>query len=154
LAQAGVRFDNIQPRGLFDGAFGSALSPRLNLTLEILDGIWLRGGYGVTVKSPTLSQLFPDRKYFDLVGFNYFAPNPAERLVMITTRVVEPKNPHSRYFSATKSEIGVDLSIGGISANVVAFRENTAGAFGINRIACGAHLSSLSPCFCASRTPA
>jgi len=134
LAQAGLRFDNIQPRGVFDGTFGSALSPRLNLTLEILDGIWLRGGYGVTVKSPTLSQLFPDRKYFDLVGFNYFAPNPAERLVMITTRVVEPKNPNARYFSATKSEIGVDLSIGGMSANVVAFRENTAGAFGINRL--------------------
>lgn len=134
LAQLGVRFDNIQPQGLFSGMFGEALSPRLNAMLEVVSGVWLRGGYGVTVKSPTLSQLYPDRKYFDLVGFNYFAPNPAERLVMITTRVVEPRNPNARYFSATKSELGVDFSLGGITANVVAFRETTTGAFGINRL--------------------
>ncbi len=134
LMQLGARFDNIQPQGLFRGTFGEAISPRLNATVEIMDGIWLRGGYGLTVKSPTLSQLYPDRKYFDLVGFNYFAPNPAERLVMITTRVIEPKNPNARYFSATKTELGVDVSISGVTANVVAFRENTTGAFGINRL--------------------
>lgn len=68
LVQLGARFDNIQPQGLFRGTFGEAISPRLNATVEIIDGIWLRGGFGVTVKSPTLSQLYPDRKYFDLVA--------------------------------------------------------------------------------------
>ncbi len=134
LAQVGVRFDNIQPTGLFSGRFGAALSPRVNATLELLNGVWLRGGYGTTVKSPTLSQLFPDRKYFDLVGFNYFAPNPAERLTMITTRVIEPQNPNARFFSATKAELGIDVSLGGVTANVVAFREVTDNAFGISRL--------------------
>ncbi|MFN3394229.1 MAG: TonB-dependent receptor domain-containing protein, partial [Candidatus Thermochlorobacter sp.] len=118
LVQLGARFDNIEPQGLFRGTFGEAISPRLNATVEVIDGIWLRGGYGVTVKSPTLSQLYPERKYFDLVGFNYFAPNPAERLVMITTRVIEPKNPNARYFSATKTELGLDVSISGVTAKV------------------------------------
>lgn len=61
---AGVRFDKV---------FGlkGDFAPRINASYEILPGaLSIRGGYGVTLKSPSLGYLYPDNAYFDILNFN------------------------------------------------------------------------------------
>jgi hypothetical protein len=134
LAQAGFRFDNVNPTSPVQGELGTVIAPRLNATAELFNGVWLRGGYGITAKSPTLSFLNPDPRFFDLVGFNYFPPNPAERLLIITTRVVQPDVSTARLYRSTKLDGGIDISLKKFSASLTVFREQTDGAFGTNRL--------------------
>ncbi|MBC8044731.1 MAG: TonB-dependent receptor plug domain-containing protein [Rhizobacter sp.] len=132
---AGVRFDNVQPRTPFDGLFGTVIAPRLNASLEVAGGAWLRGGYGITAKAPTLSVLYPGPRYFDIVNLNYYSLTPSERLTIITTRVLQPETQTLRAATATKSELGAEVNFGGASATLTLFEERTLNAFGTNRLA-------------------
>jgi len=133
MLQAGIRLDNVSPTGIFNSRYKTILSPRINAGFEVSKGIWVRGGYGVAAKAPTLNFLYPGTRYFDLVGFNYFAANPAERLVVITTRTInlddQPINP----YTAEKWEMGLDLNKKSWKLALAAFIETTTGAVGFNR---------------------
>ena len=133
LISTGLRFDNIAPTGIFAGRFGSSLAPRINFSLEILPKLQLRGGFGLTTKSPTLSYLYPGLRYFDLVNFNYYASNPSERLVIITTKIFDANNTNLKAYRAKKFELGLDFDRNQFSGNLTAFVENMSGAFGTNR---------------------
>ncbi len=132
--QAGVRFDNIQPASLFTSRLDFVASPRINVALETMPGVFLRGGYGQMAKAPTLDVLYPGPRFFDLVNVNYFANNPAERLLLITTRVIDLDGQLIRPFRTQKAEIGFDGRIQQFQGAVTAFRETTTGAFGTNRL--------------------
>lgn len=131
--QAGLRYDNVAPRGPFRGAFGTEVQPRANAALEVVPGVRLRVGAGRAAKAPPLAYLHPGPRYFDLINLNYFAPNPAERLLVITTRVVTPSNEGARSFTSTKREMGLDGARRGILFSVAAFTESTRGAYGWDR---------------------
>jgi hypothetical protein len=135
IVQAGVRLDNVQPVSPFQSALGLVPAPRLNLALETLPGVYVRAGYGLTVKAPTLDVLYPGPRFFDLVNVNYFANNPAERLLLMTTRVIDPGSTRIRPFQSRKWEVGLDGDWRGFSGAVSVFREETTGAFGTNRFA-------------------
>lgn len=129
----GLRFDNIQPEGLFKGKFGQVLAPRLNLAVETFKHLRVKAGYGITAKAPTLSYLYPGNRYYDLVNYNYYATNPAERLVVISTMVFDTKNEQLRSYRAKKLEFGLDYDHNGFIAYLTGFREVTTGAFGTDR---------------------
>ena len=131
--QTGVRFDNVSPETPFRGEFGTVLAPRLNASAEILPGLHLRGGYGVTAKAPTFSVLYPGPRYFDVVNFSYFTTDPAERLAILTTAIVEPDNSGIRSYRTTKTEIGTYFDSGPLYVALTYFQENTTGAYGTNR---------------------
>ncbi|MCU0646536.1 MAG: TonB-dependent receptor [Gemmatimonadaceae bacterium] len=135
--QAGVRGDVIDPRGLRAPSVPGAIAPRVNAQLTLRDGVRVRGGAGVTVKAPTLAQRYPLPRWFDLVNFNYFAQNPAERLVIVTTRRLDARPTGLRAPRATKAELGLDLRRGAIEGSVVAFRERTSDAIGTTRVPVG-----------------
>ncbi|MGY4385764.1 hypothetical protein ACVWYN_002810 [Pedobacter sp. UYP24] len=130
---AGIRYDNIQPSSLFTGRFGNKLLPRINMAVEIWKNFRFKAGYGLTSKSPTLSFLYPGKRYVDLVNFNYYAANPTERLVVITTKVFDVNNEQLKSYTAEKFELGLDYEKNGFSGYITAYREGTNGAFGINR---------------------
>lgn len=139
VVQAGVRLDNVQPGRVgpvapFRPSLGLVPAPRLNVAFETLPGVFLRAGYGLTVKAPTLDVLFPGPRFFDLVNVNYFANNPAERLLLMTTRVIDPGNTRLRPFQSRKWEVGLDGDYRGFSGAVSLFHEETTGAFGTNRL--------------------
>ena len=131
--QAGVRFDNVAPTSPLAGRFGSVLAPRLNASVEVAPELRLRAGYGVAAKAPPLAYLYPGPRYFDLVNFSHYAADPAERLVIVTTRRVDPSNENARVFRATKAEAGMEWRRGGWEATAVLFRERTSGAYGWTR---------------------
>jgi hypothetical protein len=108
--------------------------PRLNATWEVAKGWWLRGGYGLTAKMPTLSYLYPGPRFYDLVNFNYFAPNPAERLVVITTRRIEPDTRQLRPYRAQKWEAGLDWQWAGSTGAITYFRDFTPNGYQFVRL--------------------
>ena len=83
-------------------------APRINASLTLGKGWQARAGFGVMAKMPTLSYLYPNPVFFDLVNFNYFAPNPAERLVILTTRKITPNTGALRPYQSKKWEAGID----------------------------------------------
>lgn len=106
--QAGVRFDNVQPQGLFSGEFGTVLAPRTNMSYEIVKNFSIRAGYGIAAKAPTLLYMYPQNAYYDLINFNHYAENPNERLVVLTTKVFDVQNRDLRIATNEKKEIGFD----------------------------------------------
>ncbi|GAA5220779.1 TonB-dependent receptor [Membranihabitans marinus] len=121
----GLRWDLISTQNLFAGNVGNILSPRFNLNYSILDHLSLRLGWGKASKSQTLSQLYPGKRYFDLVNFNYFANAPSERLVIITTKVLDLNHQDLKPFTSNKLEGGFTFNQGGWNLTLTAFYEKT-----------------------------
>ncbi|MGH7711134.1 MAG: hypothetical protein ACREOG_07610, partial [Gemmatimonadaceae bacterium] len=128
--QAGVRLD-----ALHSGAWwtlrtrDAVLQPRLNVELAPRPWLRLRGGVGVTAKQPGVADLYPAPQYFDVVNVNWFPPNPAERLAVLTTSIVDPTNAQLGYAVAHKNEVSVEVDLGatGAALSIVAFRDVTRG---------------------------
>lgn len=133
IGQFGVRSDNVAPVGVFRSRYKTITAPRINLAAEMIRNVWLRGGYGIAAKAPPLNFLYPGNRYFDLVNFNYFAVNPAERLAIITTRVIPLDGLKLDPYTAEKWELGFDVEQQYFSANVSFFNEITSNAIGTNR---------------------
>lgn len=122
--QLGLRYDVVQPENPLQGTFGSLLAPRFNASFELFQDFKITGGYGITAKAPTLVHLFPNPAYFDLVNFNYYAAEPSECLIMVTTRVFDTENHDLKISSNTKREVGFNYSRNNRRLTVTAFSEN------------------------------
>lgn len=136
-ARLGARLDLFDPTLAQGARHGSVLAPRANVEWRLTPHWQWRAGYGVTAKAPTLSQLYPLPRYFDLISFNYYPPAPSERLVMFTTRVVQPRGNAVRAVTAEKLETGLDLTVGSTRAMLTVFSEHTNGVFGNTRVPLG-----------------
>ena len=129
--EAGMRFNNYQPISLFEGEIETTIEPRINVKYEFLnkdnnrifDKLAIFGGYGIHSKSPTALYLYPDLAYYDLNSFNYFASNPAERLLLVTTRVLETNNPDLKPFKNNKYELGLEADVKKVNFRVNAYYE-------------------------------
>lgn len=108
--QAGLRYDNVQPKGLFGSSVGHVVAPRINFSYEVARNLNIRAGYGITAKAPTLLYLYPQNAYFDLLNLNYYADNPAERLVIVTTKVFSSTNNNLKIATNKKAELGFDFT--------------------------------------------
>jgi len=119
FVQAGLRYNNYQPESIFKSKLKASFEPRINLKYQILnsennsffENLCLFGGYGIQSKSPSISHLYPDKEYIDLMSFNYFSVNPDERLVLVTTRVLEKNNDDLEPILVKKYEAGLDGKI-------------------------------------------
>ena len=65
---AGQRMENIFVKGT-EYKDVSSLSPRFNIKWKLLDGLSLRGGWGVSEKLPSFYILFPEQQYRDIRTF-------------------------------------------------------------------------------------
>lgn len=133
IFQAGIRLDNVAPTHVFKSKYELVVSPRLNIAAQMAQNVWLRGGYGIAAKAVPLSYLYSGKRYFDLVNFNYFAVNPNERSVIVTTRSIDLDDLNIKPYTSEKFELGFDISNKKFTVNVSVFKENTVNAIGINR---------------------
>lgn len=126
VVSGGIRYDNIQPSGFLKSNFGTAWSPRLNGSFEVVRNFRLRAGYGITAKAPTLLYVYPENAYFDLISFNYYSNKPDESLVLINTRVFDTRNSNLKITKNHKKEVGFDWNFGeSRRLTVTAYHENT-----------------------------
>lgn len=130
--QGGVRLELLHAgRTWFSGVRDHLLQPRLNIELAPTRWFRLRAGAGRLAKAPALGSLYPGLQYYDLVNVNYYANNPAERLAVLTTRIVDATNPKLGYSRADKLEAGFEASLApGAEIVFTAFRERVTGAVG------------------------
>lgn len=131
----GLRFDNIEPESPLEGRFGTVISPRINISAEVIPNLQLIGGLGRTAKAPPLTFLYPNPQYFDVTNFSNYATDPAERKVIITTRKVEPDNSGMTAYTTDKAETGIAWQGEEFEATITGFAEITTGAYGYTRFA-------------------
>ncbi|WP_433900422.1 TonB-dependent receptor [Sphingobacterium puteale] len=125
--QAGLRMDQVQP---FRSDGMSALSPRINVSYDILPALTLRGGYGIATKAPTLNMLYPENAYFDVFSLNYYKQDPNEALALMTTRVYGTGNDQLKLAKSHKKELGIDWKIGqGQRMSVTAYHDKIDNAY-------------------------
>lgn len=120
---AGVRYDKV-----FDMKKGG-LAPRLNASYELIPGLWsIRGGYGITFKTPSLAYLYPDNAYFDILNFDNSAQSSfsdAQKFQIATTHVYSAANPDLELSKTYKWEVGTDFQIGQVRGSVTYFRDRS-----------------------------
>jgi ferric enterobactin receptor len=107
------------------------IQPRLNLEFAPFPALRIRAGAGRLAKVPSLASLYPGHQYYDLVNVNYYANNPAERLAVVTTRIVDKTNHDLGYSVADRLEAGLELNLpNGVQASVVGYHDRIRGAIG------------------------
>ncbi len=111
--------------------------PRLNLRLAFPSfRIWgqtaefaLSGGTGWHTKSPTMDQLYPALRYYDIVQLNYFHSNPDLRRINYVTYVIDPTNYALEAARNFKWEVRADLTLAGNRLSVTYFEEDMKSGF-------------------------
>lgn len=129
--QLGLRLDGLHEQGawlpkLRDGA----LQPRLWGELAPQPWLRLRGGWGLTAKTPSIGDLSPAPQYNDVINVNWYANQPDERLAVLTTSIVDPTNADLGFSTASKAEAGVEVEGRGSVISLVAFRDRIEGGVG------------------------
>lgn len=128
--QAGVRYDHASE-------VGGIVTPRLNGSMEVLPNtLWIRGGYGVAAKMPTLLYLHPEQAYFEYKNIDEIGSSkiPADQQLFITTtKVYDVTNRNLKIATNRKAEVGADLKLGQMTFTVTAFRENLKNGYSLNK---------------------
>ena len=140
--QAGVRVNNFQPDGFLHSEVGFYTEPRINVKYQLLKrdkdklfhNLSVRYSYGINVKSPTLMHLYPDAAYLDKLSFNYYSNNAEDRLVVVSTKVVETDGNHLKASKNIKQELGLDFSVKGINVSLTGYHEKGSGGFEFTNI--------------------
>jgi hypothetical protein len=128
--QAGVRYDNTS-------VVGGIVSPRFNGSIEVLPNtLWLRGGYGITAKMPTLLYLYPEQAYFEYININELTSSKIpedERLYITTTKVYDASNSNLKIATNHKAEAGVDLKLGQMTFSVTGYAERLKNGYSLSK---------------------
>ncbi len=136
--QAGIRFTNVQPDGLFSSSEETTmLDPRFNARYTVIDNgkgalshLALRGGYGIFSKAPSLLYLYPDKAYWDKTGLSYYDPVAMSGTFVVTTKVFEnPRNENLIPAENRKLEAGFDMTVSNIDINVTLYSEKMENGF-------------------------
>ena len=136
---AGLRNDNTIIEG---SAYGvtSSLSPRFNAKYTVFDSkgrrdalfnsLSFRGSWGVAVKQPSFSILYPVPSYLDI---NVFTSTASADNVVYRAYYVHPRaiqyNADLRWQRNHQAEFGIDTDIAGNKVSLVAFYNKTIGAY-------------------------
>ncbi len=128
--QAGVRYDHASK-------VGGIVSPRFNGSFELIPNkLWIRGGYGVTAKMPTLLYLHPEQAYFEYKNLDEIGSSKIpedEQLFITTTKVYDASNRNLKIATNRKAEAGIDMKLGQMTFSVTAFRERLKNGYSLNK---------------------
>ena len=136
---AGLRADNTFIKG---SAYGttSSLSPRFNVKYTVLDSfgrsrefvreLAVRASWGVAVKLPSFSVLFPTPSYQDINVFTATATadNTVYRAYYVLPRTIE-YNPALRWQRNRQGEAGIEANLAGTRVSLAAFYNQTLNAY-------------------------
>lgn len=132
ILQTGLRYNNYQPINLFKSSLKQNIEPRINIMYDILNNnellfskLSLFVAYGIQSKSPSITHIYPDVAYFDLISFNYFSDNYKERLLLVDTKIFDTKNKNLQAIVTNKYELGLQGQIKNIKFNFTAYYEKT-----------------------------
>ena len=132
--QAGLRYDVLPGAPMKKN---DVLSPRLNLSAELIpERLWVRAGYGVTAKAPSVLYLYPEKAYYDIQYFsNAATAGIAEenRVDIIGTRVFDTRNRELGMATNIKKEVGLDLELGAVTISATAYHEKLKNGYALQQ---------------------
>lgn len=124
--QVGVRWTVVQP---WRNERMMALSPRLNIAVNLVRYLSLRLGYGISEKVPSLQDLYPSPDYYDF--YNMSVSDGQKSYYLYSTRVFDNKPVSIKTMRGTKYELGFDVRLdNGMSFSVVGYHEKVSRCFG------------------------
>ena len=132
--QAGFRLDLLhRGRSWFSSVRDNAFQPRLNVEYAPQPWLRLRAGAGRMAKTPALASLYPSPQYYDVVNVNWYANDPAERLAVLTTSILDPTNPSLGFSKADRAEVGLEADVPsvGMQFSLVGYLDQLNGGVGI-----------------------
>lgn len=110
----GVRYDNMLERyNLF--------SPRLSGSIGFLDQFRVNAAWGLSYKAPSMATLYPGPTYFDIVNYMDYATDPAERIAVVTTYVIDGDNTHLEPSKGDTKEITLEWDKNDYSLRLTGF---------------------------------
>lgn len=136
---AGLRSDNTIIRG---SAYGltSSLSPRFNVKYTVFDGtgrankflreLSFRASWGVAVKQPSFSILYPTPSYLDVNVFTSTASadNTVYRAYYVNPRTLQ-YNASLRWQRNQQAEVGAEANLGGVKLSLTGYFNRTLDAY-------------------------
>lgn len=132
---AGLRWDNtIVPTSAY--GITSSLSPRFNAKYTVLSAqnrgrkflreLSFRGSWGIAVKQPSFSVLYPTPSYLDINVFTSTADanNTVNRAYFVMPRTIE-YNAGLLWQRNQQAEVGFDINLGGTKISLAGFLNRT-----------------------------
>ncbi len=107
------------------------LDPRANLSFEFPQfDLWkqslaftLHAGFGWHTKMPTLSHLYPNKRYCDVVQLNYYSQNEALRQMHYKVKIIDPTNYQLKPNRNKKWEVGFTTKVGKVFFELNCYKE-------------------------------
>ncbi|MDD2246093.1 MAG: carboxypeptidase-like regulatory domain-containing protein [Proteiniphilum sp.] len=112
--------------------YNPTVEPRFNARYELfkpkhrgaLRKLNLRGGWGIMEKLPSIGYLYPEPIYMDYNLFRYTSTEANKSLAIIHTDIIDELLPYNLKPNKTYNmEMGIDLNISGINAQITYFKE-------------------------------
>ena len=136
--QLGCRFNNFQPESIINSELGWYTEPRFNAEYTLINQrdafinyFAIRGGLGINYKSPSLIYMYPDKAFVNLVSLDHYPTNnPELRMVVFDTRIFDTSNNTLKPPKNYKREIGFDLKVGKVNANITGYSETLSDGLG------------------------
>lgn len=96
-------------------------SPRISLSGKYFDKYRLRLAYGITYRTPSMLQLYPGPRYFDLINLNHYSEEDIRSLAVVTTYIYQPTHEHLKPSRGTTLEGGIDFEHHGFNIRLTGF---------------------------------
>ena len=126
----GLRLESIFVKGTQYKDVNS-LSPRFNLKWKLLDGLSVRGGWGVSEKLPSFYILFPEQQYRDIRTFSVSYGDTAA-YVYYTEPYKMNYNRDLKWQRSSNSELGIDANFFGVKLSLVGVYNRTTDPYRYN----------------------
>jgi hypothetical protein len=88
--------------------------------------------WGRLAKTPTIGQLYPAPRYFDIIELNYYSQNPNLRRLYVLTHIEDPTNYNLAPAVNIKKEVGISWKWGAFQSHITYFDERMDNGFNTN----------------------
>ncbi|PWD99608.1 TonB-dependent receptor [Marinilabilia rubra] len=102
-------------------------SPRISLSGKYFKKYRLRLAYGISYRTPSMLQLYPGPKYFDLINLNHYSEEDIRSLAVVTTYIYQPRHEHLEPSKGTTLEGGIDFEHNGYFLRLTGFYKKLKG---------------------------
>ncbi len=114
LFKLGLRYDYMLKKY-------NLLSPRLSFSAIYFGKLRFRLAYGISYKTPSMLQLYPGPKYFDVINLNHYSEEDIRSLAVVTTYIYQPTHENLKPAKGTTLEGGFDIEHKGFNLRVTGF---------------------------------
>ncbi len=125
LFKLGLRYDYMLKKY-------NLLSPRLSFSARYFEKLRFRLAYGISYKTPSMLQLYPGPKYFDVINLNHYSEEDIRSLAVVTTYIYQPTHENLKPAKGTTLEGGFDIEHKGFNLRVTGFYKELKGGIASN----------------------